>query len=196
MLTFIWQVNCWSADQWHQRHVSWLYHPSPSPDYCSAWFAHPFPPTAEPGPRIRIPLLGMGAALPIILIYWLVSPQLPTWNKCYWNPWFYNEWLSNFSTIIIKDSKGSNCPLSVMRQDWGNWMDPVLQIEKDAIKWVLLKSDFMNYLPFVQICQPLLWCQLFLQTIAELLVGLPLVPDNKTNQKTLQHKMNALAITY
>ena len=42
VLTFQWQVNYWRVDQWHQRHVSRLRHPSLSPDYLSARFAPQF----------------------------------------------------------------------------------------------------------------------------------------------------------
>ena len=63
VLTFQWQVNCWRADRRHQRHVSRLRYPFPSPDYLSARFAHlffflptpifcPFSDNAEPGPRL------------------------------------------------------------------------------------------------------------------------------------------------
>ena len=63
--------------------------PIPFPRLLLGLLRSPFSPAADPGPRIRIPLLGMGPALPIIFIYWFVSPQLPNWNKCYWNSWFY-----------------------------------------------------------------------------------------------------------
>ena len=40
-IMFQWQVNCWRADRRHQRHISRLRHPFPSPDYLSARFATP-----------------------------------------------------------------------------------------------------------------------------------------------------------
>ena len=56
VLTCQWQVNCCRVDRRHQRHVSRLRHPFPSPDYLWACFAHqfflPFPHNAEPGPRL------------------------------------------------------------------------------------------------------------------------------------------------
>ena len=56
VLTCQWQVNYWRTDWWHQRHVSRLRHPFPSTDYPLVCFARqfflPFPPNAEPGPRL------------------------------------------------------------------------------------------------------------------------------------------------
>ena len=58
MLTFQWQVNWWRADRRHQRHVSRLRRPFPSPDYLSARFARRFfslfSSNAEPDPRLEI----------------------------------------------------------------------------------------------------------------------------------------------
>ena len=42
VLTCQWQVNCCRVDRWHQRHVSRLRHPFPSPDYLWACFARQF----------------------------------------------------------------------------------------------------------------------------------------------------------
>ena len=58
VLTCQWQVNCWRADRRHQRHVSRLLHPFPSPDYLSARFAHQF--------------------------FFLFPPMCIAWSQAYW----------------------------------------------------------------------------------------------------------------
>ena len=56
-IIFQWQVNCRRADRRHQRHISRLRHPFPSPDYLSARFAtpifFPFSLNADPSPRLQ-----------------------------------------------------------------------------------------------------------------------------------------------
>ena len=82
VLAFQWQVNCCRTDRRHQRRVSRLRHPFPSPDYLSArlFFSLadflPFSPNAEPGSRLERPSTTCWNQLELLkmkCINWLLS---------------------------------------------------------------------------------------------------------------------------
>ena len=99
-IIFQWQVNCWRADRRHQRHISRLRHPFPSPDYLSARFAtpsfFPFSPMRilVPGYKLYISKYKLMYAYRLYLCTWgyqysmfplhkSLQPRLQVWTQRY-----------------------------------------------------------------------------------------------------------------